>query len=81
MKAVDKRKKFDQMLCSYQVTKDQRVFIYWHEKLVKTLKEHQANRFIEMIDNSESQEAQLIMARATENFKRGNERIKSELQR
>ena len=59
---------------SYQVTKDQRVLLYWYEKHVKTLANKQARKFLDRIDGLDGQDAQMIMAKATGNFKRGNER-------
>lgn len=55
----------------YLVTKDQKVLIYWHNKLVTTLAGAQAKKFLRQITDENEQ---LIMARFTGNFKRGNER-------
>lgn len=75
MGEVDKRGKLDEEFFSYQVTKDERVLLYWHDKLVKTLAGKQAKTFLAKIDAADSEkDAQLILAKATGNFKHGNER-------
>lgn len=58
----------------YQATKDGKVLIYWYNKLVVTLAGKQATKFLRQIDGLDGAEAQLVMARFTGNFKRGNER-------
>jgi hypothetical protein len=74
MGEVDKRGKLDEEPFSYKVSKDKKVFIYWHGKMVMTLKEKDSNKFLERIENVEHKEAQLIMAKVTGNFKHGNEK-------
>ena len=74
MGEVDKRGKLDEEPFSYKVSKDKKVFIYWHGKLVMTLKEKDSSKFLERIENVELKEAQLIMAKVTGNFKHGNEK-------
>jgi hypothetical protein len=64
----------DEEVFSYQATKDGKVLISWHGKLVTTLKGDRAQKFIGQIEDADDHEAQLIMAKATGNFKRGNER-------
>lgn len=74
MPDIDKRGKLDEAVFSYQVTKDGRVLIYWYEKQVKTLAGAEAQRFLSRIDGLEGKGAQLVLAKITGNFKRGNER-------
>ena len=50
------------------------MLIYWYNKLVVTLAGKQATKFLRQIDGLDGAEAQLVMARFTGNFKRGNER-------
>ncbi len=64
----------DEEIFSYRITKDGKVLISWRGKLVTTLKGDRAQKFIGQIDEADDHAAQLIMARATGNFKRGNER-------
>jgi len=59
---------------SYQVTKNHKVFISYEGKQVTTLTGKKANTFIANIQGATPEEVQLLMAKATGNFKRGNER-------
>lgn len=63
---------------SYRLTKDGKVFIYWYDKQVTILKGKKASKFISKIDRVNQEEQQLLMARVTGNFKRGNEKIKKD---
>lgn len=58
----------------YTTTKNDKVFIYWNHKQVTTLKGKKAEKFLRKIDGRGLEEQQLIMAKATGNFKRGNEK-------
>lgn len=78
MSNVDKRGKLDEGIFDYRVTKDRRVMLYWQDKHIKTLAGKEAQRFIEKIDGLDDHDAQLVMAKATGNFKRGNERTASD---
>ncbi|MCL2421144.1 MAG: hypothetical protein FWD03_04735 [Defluviitaleaceae bacterium] len=72
---IDKRGILDETVFSYKTTKDKKVFISYHGKQVTILSGNKADRFISEIENAEGREAQLIMAKATGNFKRGNEKL------
>ena len=72
---VDKRGMLDAEIFTYRVTKDKKVFISYEGKQVTTLSGKNADDFIYKIQNAEGKEAQLIMAKATGNFKRGNEKL------
>ena len=74
MTEIDKHHVLDNEVFTYRVSKDDKVFIYWRGKQVTILKGKEAQRFISRIEHSNDQEAQLVMAKATGNFKRGNER-------
>ncbi len=58
----------------YEVTKANKVLIYWHNKLVTILAGTHAQKFLRQINGLDQEKTQLIMARFTGNFKRGNER-------
>jgi hypothetical protein len=77
MDDVDKRHKLDEAPFAYRVTNDGRVLLYWHAKQVKTLNGGEARKFLTKIEELEGKDAQLVMAKATGNFKRGNERRKT----
>ncbi len=72
--ADDGKSKLEEGYFDYQVTKDNKVMLYWYNKLVVTLSGTQAHKFLAQIDGADDLEAQLVMARFTGNFKRGNER-------
>lgn len=71
---VDKRNILDEEPFSYKITKDNKVFLYWHGKQVNMLRNKESERFITKVKNVDTKEAQLIMAKLTGNFKRGNEK-------
>ncbi|QBD78994.1 hypothetical protein EPA93_24615 [Ktedonosporobacter rubrisoli] len=71
---IDKRNVFDEEVFTYRLTKDNKVFLFWYNKHVKTLKGPEAQKFLRQIAGAEKTEQQLIMAKLTGNFKRGNER-------
>ena len=58
---------------AYRASKE-KVFISWHGKQVMILKGRDAARFLNKIAGLEGKQAQLVMAKLTGNFKRGNER-------
>lgn len=74
MDNIDKRNKLKEEIFSYRVSKDNKVFIFWHEKQVMTLKGRESEKFLLKISKVDTMEAQLIMAKITGNFKRGNEK-------
>ncbi|MCL2376154.1 MAG: hypothetical protein FWC76_02040 [Defluviitaleaceae bacterium] len=72
--AIDKRGILDEEVFAYKITKDKKVFILYHGKQVTTLSGSKAEKFIADISDVDGKEAQLIMAKVTGNFKRGNEK-------
>ncbi|WP_406242415.1 hypothetical protein ACF3M2_19550 [Tissierella carlieri] len=75
MDNIDKNNRLKEECFSYRVSKDNKVFIYWHEKQVMILKGKESEKFLAKIENADTLESQLIMAKITGNFKRGNEKI------
>ena len=72
---IDKRGILDEEIFSYRITKDNKVFISYEGKQVTILSGKKADEFIAKIRNAEGKAAQLVMAKATGNFKRGNEKL------
>ena len=72
---VDKRGVLDEEIFSYRITKDKKVFISYEGKQVTTLSGGKAEKFISDIEDTDGKDAQLIMAKVTGNFKRGNEKL------
>ena len=66
---------------SYRLSKDGKVFIDFEGKHVFTLSGHRAQKFIAELDDMGETEVQLIMAKLTGNFKRGNEKVSSKSSR
>ena len=56
------------------VVKQGQIFIAWRGKTVTTLSGKEAERFLVRIAGCDDRGAQLVMAKATGNFKHGNER-------
>ena len=73
MPEIDKRHILENEIFTYRVSKDDKVLIYWHGKHVMILKGTEAQKFIARVTNLDDHDAQLFMARATGNFKHGNE--------
>jgi hypothetical protein len=59
---------------SYRPRKDGSVAIFWRNRPARVLTGMLAARFLEAAPTASEDERQLLMARATGNFKRGNER-------
>jgi hypothetical protein len=58
---------------SYHATKDGKVLVSWEGRVVTTLKGGRAEQFLARVGTADAGGRQLLMARATGNFKRGNE--------
>lgn len=71
---ADRPDPLDEDVFDYRETKDGRVRISWHGRPVVTLKDTKAARFLREIAGKDHRGQQLVMARFTGNFKRGNER-------
>ena len=74
MSTTDKRGKLDAEPFTYRMSKDGKVFLSYEGQQVKILKGREAERFGAAVTGASETEAQLLMARLTGNFKRGNER-------
>lgn len=72
---IDKHNRLEEEPFSYKISKDNKVFIFWEGKQVKILKGKESEKFISKIANADEFELQLIMAKITGNFKRGNEKM------
>ena len=72
---IDKRGILDEEIFTCRITKDKKVFISYEGRQVTTLNGKKAAEFITKIGDANDKEAQLIMAKATGNFKRGNEKL------
>lgn len=59
-----------EVIFSYSVKKDNKVFIYWYDKLIKILSGEKAKKFISKIEGAGTSESQQLMAKLTGNLKR-----------
>jgi hypothetical protein len=62
------------MTFAWRATKDGRIRISWQGRVVTTLAGGRAVRFLRDVEGADEEGEQLLLARATGNFKRGNER-------
>ena len=63
---------------TYLESKDRRVLISWRGRQLVILKGARAERFVAEAEELEGEKLQLLLARVTGNFKRGNERRDTE---
>jgi hypothetical protein len=59
---------------TYQVTKDGQVRVSFHGRYVVTVAGATGARLASQLEGADARHTQLLLARATGNFKRGNER-------
>lgn len=72
---IDKRNRLEEEIFSFRVSKDNKVFIFWYGKQVMILKGKESEKFLAKVAKADTIESQLIMAKITGNFKRGNEKM------
>jgi hypothetical protein len=73
---IDKRNRLSEEPFAYQITKKGTVVIYYGGKQIKIVKDREAERLIARIKEVEDNitKVQLLLAKITGNFKRGNEK-------
>jgi hypothetical protein len=59
---------------SYKLGKEGKVLIYYYDKQIKVISGKKSKTLIEKLDWANEDEEQMILAKITGNFKRGNER-------
>lgn len=75
MNNIDKRNRLNEEVFSYQVSKNNSVFINYKGKEIKIVKGKEAERMLSRIQAAETdKEIQLTLAKITGNFKHGNEK-------
>ncbi|WP_155592301.1 hypothetical protein [Lysinibacillus cavernae] len=77
MSEIDKRNRLNEEPFTYQITKKETVVIYYEGKQIKIVKNREAERLIARIKEvgDKVTEVQLLLAKITGNFKRGNEKL------
>lgn len=73
--SIDRRGMLDDNPFDYRVYKDGKLEITWNGKPVVMYKGKKSEDLIKRLESSDDKQVQLILAKATGNFKRGNERI------
>jgi hypothetical protein len=71
---IDKRNRFEEDLFAYQTTKDGKVLISWQQRQVMILKGEKALKLLAQLEGADRRQVQMLLAKVTGNFKRGNER-------
>jgi hypothetical protein len=71
---IDKRGELEGAPFSYRALKNGTVLLEFHGRTVKTISGDEAEKFLQRITDLEGLEEQLVLAKLTGNFKRGNER-------
>lgn len=72
----DKRNRLEENPFTYSISKNQTVFISYEGKQIKIAKGKEAEKLIGKIQQAETdKDVQLILAKATGNFKHGNEKM------
>jgi hypothetical protein len=71
---IDKHGELEGAPFSYRALKNGSVLLEHHGRTVKTISGDEAERFLKRIADLEGLEEQLVLAKLTGNFKRGNER-------
>lgn len=59
---------------SYKVTKDNKIFIYYHQQQVMIVVGKDAQKLLRRLTAADASQEQSLLAKITGNFKRGNER-------
>ena len=77
MSEIDKRNRLGEEPFAYQIMKSGKVAINYRGKQIKVVKDKEAERLIKRIKAVENNilEVQLLLAKITGNFKRGNEKL------
>lgn len=60
---------------TFKQGKDNKLFIFYHDKQIMILKKNKAQKLVEKLHAGTKEENQLLLAKVTGNFKRGNERL------
>ncbi|GKW46518.1 hypothetical protein [Planococcus sp. NCCP-2050] len=72
----DKRNRLEENPFTYSISKNQTVFISYEGKQIKIAKGKEAEKLIGKIQQAETdKDVQLVLAKATGNFKHGNEKM------
>jgi len=71
---LDERDRLKDNPFDYQMTKANKMMIFFHDKMIMTLSEKKSIKLDAKLTVADEFNQQLILAKATGNFKHGNER-------
>lgn len=74
MATIDQRDRLKENPFDYNVTKANKMMIYFEQKHIMTLNEKETLKIMRKLDGASAFDQQLILAKVTGNFKHGNER-------
>lgn len=74
MSPIDARGKLKEEPFDYNVSKNGKVFINWNKKTIMILNEKESDKLLKKLENASNHDVQLLLAKATGNFKHGNEK-------
>jgi hypothetical protein len=74
---IDQHGALEEQPFSYKAHSDGKLFVYYEGKHVRTYPDPQASKMLKQLEKASPEQQQLLLAKATGNFKRGNERKKS----
>ena len=73
---MPKQDRLEEEQFAFRISKNGNVNIYWHGKQIQTLSGNKAAGLAADLDSASSdREIQMILAKSTGNFKRGNEKL------
>jgi len=73
MNKIDRRSKLIEQPFSYKIINSERVIIYRNNKQVMFIKNREAVKLQTKLINKSDEQIQLVLAKITGNYKRGNE--------
>ncbi|GGJ45524.1 hypothetical protein [Deinococcus roseus] len=71
---IDQHGALEEQPFSYKAHADGKLFVYYGGKHVRTYKDKEAEKLLKQLDAATPAQEQLLLARITGNFKRGNEK-------
>jgi hypothetical protein len=74
MNNIDKNGHLKDSPFDYQITKNNKMILFYENKKIMILGEKESRKIIQKMNNKSEFEIQMILAKATGNFKRGNEK-------
>lgn len=74
MNNIDKNGHLKDSPFDYQITKNNKMILFYENKKIMILGEKESRKISQKMNNKSKFEIQMILAKATGNFKRGNEK-------